>query len=138
MDVELIHNKEPGGLRIGGNGLGDMPRKVFFCSAGPDGGRHDFPSRHVEVGDQALRPVADVFILRALDQTWLHRQGGSGPLQRLDPVFSSVLMTCPPCLATAGACWYASHTATTWSANAPGSSGLALSQYSTRCGCKST
>jgi len=29
--------------------------------------------------------MAQVCILGALDQTWLHRQGGGGTLQRLDP-----------------------------------------------------
>src|SRR5215831_9313724 len=85
MRVELIDNKEPRGLRIGGDGAGNMRRKVVFRSAGSDGRRYNFPRRHVEVGDQALRPMAEVFILRALDQTWLHRQGGGGTLQRLDP-----------------------------------------------------
>jgi hypothetical protein len=50
------------------------------------------------------------------------------------PVCSSVRMTCPPCLATAGAGWSTAHTATTGSAHATGSSGLALSQSSTRGG----
>src|SRR5262245_52917937 len=85
MRVELIDNKEPRGLRIGGDGAGNMRRKVFFRSAGPDGRRYNFPSRYVEVGDQALRPMAEVFLLRALDPTWLHRQGGGGTLQRLYP-----------------------------------------------------
>ena len=85
MRVELIDDKEPRGLGIGGDGVGDMRRKVFFRSAWPDGGCHDFPSRHVEVRDQALRPVAQVFILGALDQAWFHRQGGGGTLQRLSP-----------------------------------------------------
>src|SRR5215831_15246936 len=85
MRGELIDDKEPRGLWIGGKGAGARRRKVFFCSAGPDGRRHDFPRRHVEVGDQALRPMAEVCIRRALDQTWLHRQGGGGTLQRLYP-----------------------------------------------------
>ena len=85
MRVELIDNKEPRGLRIGGNGAGNMRRKVFFRSAGPDGRCDHFPSRYVEVGDQALRPMAEVCILRPLDQTWLERQGGGGTLQRLYP-----------------------------------------------------
>ena len=85
MHVELIHDKEPRGLWIGGKRVGDMPRKVFFRSARPSGGCHDFPRRPVAVGDQALRPVAEICILGALDQTWLHWQGGGGPLQRLDP-----------------------------------------------------
>ena len=85
MRVELIDDKEPRGLRIGGDGAGNMRRKVFFRSAGPDGRRHDCPRRHVEVGDQTLRPMAEVFLLRALAQPRLHRQGGCGPLQRLYP-----------------------------------------------------
>src|SRR2546425_13213538 len=85
MRIELIDAKEPRGLRIGGDGAGNMRRKVFFRSAGPDGRRHDYPSRHVEVGDQALRPMAEECILRALYQTCLHRQGGRGTLQRLYP-----------------------------------------------------
>src|ERR1700758_4404439 len=85
MNVELINDKEPRGLGMGGNSVGDMPRKVFFRPAWSNGRRHDFPRRHVEVGDQALRPVTEIFILGALNQTWLHWQGGGGPLQRLDP-----------------------------------------------------
>src|SRR5439155_689470 len=41
--------------------------------------------RHVEVGDQAQRPMTDVFILGALDQACLHRQSGGSALQRLYP-----------------------------------------------------
>ena len=85
MRVELIDDTEPRGLRIGGDGVGNMRRKVFFRSAWSDGRRHDFSGRHGEVGDQALRPVAQVFLLRAFDQTGLHRQGGSGTLERLYP-----------------------------------------------------
>ena len=85
MNVELIEDEEPRGLRIGGNGAGNMPRKVFFSSAGSNGWCHDFPSRHVEIGDQALRPMAEVFILGALDEAWLHGQGGGRTLQRLYP-----------------------------------------------------
>ena len=83
MHVELIDDKEPWGLRISGDGVGNMRRKVFFRSAGPDGRRHDFPRHHVEVGDQALRPMAEIGILGALDEAWLHGQGGGSTLQRL-------------------------------------------------------
>lgn len=85
MNVQLINNKEPRGLWIGGNRLGNMRRTIFFRSAGRDGRCHHCPRRHVEVGDQALRPMAEVCICRALDQTWLHRQGRGSPLQRLYP-----------------------------------------------------
>ena len=85
MGVELIDDKEPRGLRIGGDGVGTRPRKVFFSSAWPNGGRYNFPSHHVAVRDQALRPVAQVFLLRALDQTGFPWQGRCGTLERLYP-----------------------------------------------------
>src|SRR5215831_16292805 len=104
MHVELIEDEEPRGLRIGGDGLDDMRRKVFFGSAWSDGGRHDFSRRYVEVGDQALRPMAQVFILGALDQTWLHRQGGGGTLQRLYPGLLICTDDMALSWATAGVC----------------------------------
>src|SRR4029453_3581951 len=85
MNVELIEDEEPRGLRIGGNGAGNMPRKVFFSSAGSNGWCHDFPSRYVEIGDQALRPMAGVFILGWPGEAWLHGQGDGRTLQLLYP-----------------------------------------------------
>src|SRR6185436_11206415 len=85
MRVELIHDKEPWGLRISRNSLGDMRCKVFLGSAWSYGGRHHFPRRHVEVGDQTLRPMAEVFILGTLDEAGLPRQRWGGSLQRLYP-----------------------------------------------------
>jgi hypothetical protein len=60
-----------------------MHRKVFLSSARSDGRRYDFPRRHVEVRAQALRPMAEVFILGTLTAAGLHGQGGGGTLQRL-------------------------------------------------------
>ncbi len=85
MGVELIHDKDPWCLWIGSNGLRNMRGKIFFGSCRPNGGRHDFPCRHVEMGDQALRPMTNVFLLGALDQATLHGQRGRGALQGLDP-----------------------------------------------------
>src|SRR4029450_8497800 len=85
MRVELIDAKEPRGLRIGGDGMGNMRRKVFFRSAWPAGRCHDFSGRHGEVCDQALRPMAELVILGALDEPGWHGQGGRGTLQRLSP-----------------------------------------------------
>src|SRR6266702_8204274 len=85
MHVELSNDKAPRGLRSGGDGVGNMRCKVFFRSAWSDGRRHDFSGRHVEVGDQALRPMAEVCILGALDEAWVHRQSWGGPLQGLYP-----------------------------------------------------
>lgn len=67
--------------------MGDMPRTVFFRPAWSHRGRHDFPRGDVEVGDQTLRSVAKIFILRTLDHAWLHGQGGGRTLQRLYPGF---------------------------------------------------
>jgi hypothetical protein len=85
MDVELIHDKEPRGLGGGGNRLRTRRRNIFFSSCRTNGGRHDFSRRHVEIRDQALRPMPNVCILGALDHAWLHGQGGRGALQGLEP-----------------------------------------------------
>ena len=137
MNVELINDQEPRGVWIRGKRLGDMPRKVFFGPAWPYGGRHDFPRCYIEIGDQTLRPRAKICILGTLDQAWPQGQGGGSTLQRLDPGLLIRTEDMPPCSAMAGAFWLTSHTVVTCAANATGSSGLALSQYSTRWGCKS-
>ena len=98
MHVELIDDEEPRGLRIGGDGVGHMPRKVFFRSAWPDSRRHRFPRGDVEVGDQALRTVAEIFILGALDQAGVHRQRGGGSRQRLYPGLLICTDDMPPLL----------------------------------------
>ena len=85
MGVELIHDKDPWCLWIGSHGLRNRRGKIFFGSCRPHGGRHDFPCRHVEIGDQALRPMTKVCILGALDQATLQGQRGRGALQGLDP-----------------------------------------------------
>ena len=97
MDVELIHDKNPRGLGIGGNRLGKCAAKSSSVLCRTNGRRDDFSCRHVEIGDQALCPMPDVFILGALDQAGLQGQGGAARSRAWMPVFSSVLMTCPPC-----------------------------------------
>jgi hypothetical protein len=62
-----------------------MGGKVLFSACGPNRGGNDFPGRHMKIGDQALRPMPNICILGALDQTWRHRQGGGSALQRLAP-----------------------------------------------------
>ena len=91
MRVALIEDEEPRRGRIGGDGLRDMARKVFFRAAWSDGRRHDCPRRHVDIGDQTRRPVPQIFLRGALDEAWLPRQGGRRPLQRLYPG----LLICP-------------------------------------------
>ena len=87
MRVELINDTEPRGLRIRSNSLGDRRCKVFLGSPWSASGRHHFPRRHVEVGDQTLRPrcAGGLCIRGALDEAWWHRPGWGGPLQGLSP-----------------------------------------------------
>ena len=85
MHVELSNDTEPRGLGSGGHRVGARPRKVFFRPAWSAGRRHDFPRRHVEVGAQTRRPVAEICLHGALDQPGLPGQGGGGPLQGLYP-----------------------------------------------------
>src|SRR5262245_8643029 len=85
MNVELINDEQPWGLRVGGDGLSHRPRKVFLSPAWPDGRRHDFSRRHIDIGDQALSPMTAVCRLGALDKAGLHRQRGGGALQCLSP-----------------------------------------------------
>ena len=48
-------------------------------------GATTLPRCYIEVGDQTLRPMAEIFILGTLDQAWPQGQGGGSTLQRLDP-----------------------------------------------------
>ena len=58
----------PPSIRVGGDGLGNMGSEVFIGAA-LTYRRSDHPARcHLEVGDQTLGAVAEVFVLLALDQ----------------------------------------------------------------------
>ena len=96
MRVELIDDKEPRGLRIGGDGLGDMRREVFFRSAGPEVGattspvatsklaiKHCVPWRRYSYSGRSTRPGCIGKV-------------GAARSSACIPVFSSVLMTWPP------------------------------------------
>jgi len=65
MSVELIDDEDPPGSGIGGNGLGDMGKEVGLGPGGRDGGSEDLACCHLEVADQALRPVPLVLELPA-------------------------------------------------------------------------
>ena len=84
MGVELIGDKDPGGLWIGLDGPGDVRGKVGFGARGSNAGNNDLPGGHVKIGDQALRAMAAVFEFLALDVTGLHGQGWVEPLKGLD------------------------------------------------------
>ncbi len=82
--VELIGDKDPGGLGIGLDGLLDVSGKVCFGACRSDTRRHDLPGGHRQVGNQTLRAMPFVFEFLTLDMTGLHRQAGVQTFQRLD------------------------------------------------------
>jgi len=137
MAVELIHDKDPRGLGVGGNRLRHRRRTIFFSACRTNGGRHDCSSHHVAMRDQALRPMPNVCILGALDHAWRHGQGGRGALQGLDP---RLLICADDVAPLVGEGWRLLIDLTyrrTWSQTPRDQRAFALSQYATRCGCKS-
>ncbi len=84
MDVELISDKDPGSVRIGLEGLGDVSGKVGFGARGSNAGSHDVSGRDIQVGDQTLRAMAAIFKFLSLDVTRLHGQRGVEAFKCLD------------------------------------------------------
>ena len=84
MGVELISNKDPGGVRIGLEGLGDVSGKVGFGARGSNAGSDDLSSGYVQVGNETLCPVSEVFKFLSLDVTRLHGQRRVETFEGLD------------------------------------------------------
>jgi len=76
VGVKLIGDKDPGGVRIGLDGLGDVSGKVRFGARGSNAGSHDLSSGHVKIGDQTQRPMSTVFEFLPFNVTRLHGQRG--------------------------------------------------------------
>ena len=72
VGIELIGDKEPGGLWIGLDGLGDVSGEVRFGARGSDAWGNDLTRGHVEIGDQTLRAMAAVFEFHAFYLAWSH------------------------------------------------------------------
>ena len=56
--VELVIDEDPDGIRIGVDGLADVPHVILLGSCWPNRRRDGQAGRHVEVRDEAERPVA--------------------------------------------------------------------------------
>jgi hypothetical protein len=84
MGVELIRDKDPAGVRIGLDSLGDVSGKVGSSARGSNAGSHDLSGCDVQVGDQTLRAMSAIFEFLALDVTRLYGQRGMEPLKGLD------------------------------------------------------
>ena len=74
MGVELIRQKDPVGLWIGLDGLGDVSSKIGFGARGSNAGGDDLSCGHIQIGDQTLGAVSVVFKFFSLDVTGLHGQ----------------------------------------------------------------
>jgi hypothetical protein len=51
MGIQLISDKDPGGVRISLEGLDDVSGKVGFGARGSNAGSYDLSGGHVQVGD---------------------------------------------------------------------------------------
>jgi hypothetical protein len=84
MGVQLIRDKDPGGVRISLEGLDDVSGKVGFGARGSNAGSDDLSGGHVQVGDQTLGAVSVVFKFLSLDVTGLYGQAGMEPFEGLN------------------------------------------------------
>src|SRR5512135_148277 len=73
MGIELISDKDPDGLWVTLDGLGDMGSEVCFGACGTDAGSHNLASGHFQVSDEALRAMALIFEFLAFDMAGQHR-----------------------------------------------------------------
>ncbi len=83
MSVELVAEKEPGGIRRGIDCLCDVGDKVGFGPPILDGRGEQFPGCQMEVGCQHLRTMSDVVEFPPLDQIGPCGQCYPIPLDRL-------------------------------------------------------
>jgi len=84
MSIELIGDKDPAGVRIGLDSLGDVSGKVGFGARGSNAGSDDLSSGHIQIGDQTLGAVSVVFKFLSLDVTRLHGQRWVETFEGLD------------------------------------------------------
>lgn len=87
MGVELISDKDPLALGIGRHRLANVCDKILFSAGIADRGTNHLTGRDLEIGDQRLGSMPDLFELDGLGAAWPHRAGWVEPLQRLNPGF---------------------------------------------------
>jgi hypothetical protein len=84
VGVELIDHHDPATLGILVEGLFHVAGKVRLAACGAHRGSHNPAGGHLQIGDQALRAVADVLPLASFDPPDAHRTHRMQVLQRLD------------------------------------------------------
>ena len=86
MDVEIVHHKMPAdNQRLCLDGAFDMVEKIHLVSRATMGNRTNLPTGDIEVHDERLRTVPDVFKFLVLYSAWPHRQRGMLAFQGLHP-----------------------------------------------------
>ena len=85
MGIKLISNEYDLGVRTETvDGTCDVQSEVSFGACGTNRRLEDLAGGDIEICDQALRTVANIFKLTKFDATTLHRASRSCALQRLD------------------------------------------------------
>lgn len=86
VGIEPVEDEHPPGRSVGARDRpSDVLREVLLGARRRQRRRNDFARRNFEIRSQALRSVANVLVLSALDLARLHRQRRRGDLERLDP-----------------------------------------------------
>ena len=90
MGVELIRDEDPLIVGCSGDGLCDMSHKVQFGAGRANARGNLFSGRHLEIGRQTLRPMANVFVFLTFAaaclacHTGLHGFAGRSAFKRLN------------------------------------------------------
>src|SRR5450631_4674966 len=74
MVIELIRDKNPPCFWIGLDGLLDVCGKIFLRASWSNRWSNDLTCGDLEIGDQALRAMPDIFELFTLNMPWHHWQ----------------------------------------------------------------
>jgi hypothetical protein len=113
MGIELIGDKDPAGLRIRLDGLGDVSGEVGFRARGSNAGSHKLSGGHVKIGDQTQRAMATICKFFSLDVTRLDGERGMerfeclkaghliGACHSFASLFPSFYQTLPSCVTSA-------------------------------------
>ena len=84
MGVELISDKDPGGLWIGLDSLDNVRGEVGLGARGTDAGSNHLTGGHIQVGDQTQGAMAFIFEFLSLDVTGQHGQRWVEAFEGLD------------------------------------------------------
>ena len=87
LGVELIHDKDPGSLRIYRKGLFNVVLKVFLRTGLAQGWTEDLSSGYLKVSHQAPGTLPVVFEVLVFDPSGLHRKRRMGTFLGLDTRF---------------------------------------------------